>query len=400
MRTKSSIILAAVLAVLGLLVYFSYQPILSTIKLGLDLRGGLRVVLQAQENEGEKVTEDTIQKAVGIIRERVDSLGVKETTLYPQGEDRVVIEIAGEDDPEAAVDILKNTAQLEFWDEQGNVLLTGKNLKDAQARVRTDTQKSEVLLEFDSEGAKLFAEATTANVGKPLLIVIDQEVISAPTVSTAITDGNAVIEGNFTSKEANDLAILLRSGALPVSFEIMEKRSIGPTLGSESLDKSIQAGIIGIIAVLLFMIGFYRLPGLVADLSLLLYTVIVLGAMSMLGSVLTLPGIAGFALSIGMAVDANVIIYERLKEELRMGKTLRAAIDSGFKRAFWTIFDANVTTLITAMVLMYFGTGPIKGFAVTLSLGIIASLAVALTFTRYVLVLLANLSKNEKLYGV
>ncbi|KUG04122.1 protein-export membrane protein secd [hydrocarbon metagenome] len=400
MRTKSSIILVAVVAVLGLLVYFSYQPILSTIKLGLDLRGGLRVVLQAQENEGEKVTEDTIQKALGIIRERVDSLGVKETTLYPQGDDRVVIEIAGEDDPEAAVAILKNTAQLEFWDEQGNVLLTGKNLKNAQARVRTDNQKGEVLLDFDSEGSKLFAAATTANVGKPLLIVIDQEIISAPTVSTAITDGSAVIEGNFTAKEANDLAILLRSGALPVSFEIMEKRSIGPTLGSESLDKSIQAGIIGLIAVLLFMVGFYRLPGLVADLSLLLYGVIVLGTMSLLGAVLTLPGIAGFALSIGMAVDANVIIYERLKEELRMGKTLRAAIDSGFKRAFWTIFDANVTTLITAMVLMYFGTGPIKGFAVTLSIGIIASLAVALTFTRYVLVLLANLSKNEKLYGV
>jgi len=399
-RTKSSIILVAVVAVLGLLVYFSYQPILSTIKLGLDLRGGLRVVLQAQENEGEKVTEDTIQKALGIIRERVDSLGVKETTLYPQGDDRVVIEIAGEDDPEAAVAILKNTAQLEFWDEQGNVLLTGKNLKNAQARVRTDNQKGEVLLDFDSEGSKLFAAATTANVGKPLLIVIDQEIISAPTVSTAITDGSAVIEGNFTAKEANDLAILLRSGALPVSFEIMEKRSIGPTLGSESLDKSIQAGIIGLIAVLLFMVGFYRLPGLVADLSLLLYGVIVLGTMSLLGAVLTLPGIAGFALSIGMAVDANVIIYERLKEELRMGKTLRAAIDSGFKRAFWTIFDANVTTLITAMVLMYFGTGPIKGFAVTLSIGIIASLAVALTFTRYVLVLLANLSKNEKLYGV
>ncbi len=400
MRTKSSIILVAVFVVLGLLVYFTYQPILSNIKLGLDLSGGLRIVLQAQEKEGEKVTEDTIKKAVGIIRERIDSLGVKETTLYPQGDDRVVIEIAGEDDPEAAVDILKNTAQLEFWDEQGHVLLTGKNLKDAQARVRSDNQKGEVLLDFDKEGARLFAQATTANVGKPLLIVIDQEVISAPTVSTAITDGSAVIEGNFTAKEANDLAILLRSGALPVSFEIMEKRSIGPTLGSESLDKSLQAGLIGLIAVLLFMLGFYRLPGLVAGLSLLLYAVLVLGTMTLLGSVLTLPGIAGFALSIGMAVDANVIIYERLKEELRMGKTLRAAIDSGFKRAFWTIFDANVTTLITAMVLMYFGTGPIKGFAVTLSIGIIASLAVALTFTRYVLVLLANLSKNEKLYGV
>jgi len=399
-RAKSSIIIVAMLAALGLLANFTYQPILDTIKLGLDLRGGLRVVLQAQESEGEKVTDDTIQKAVGIIRERVDSLGVKETTLYPQGDDRVVIEIAGEDDPEAAVNILKNTAQLEFWDEQGNVLLTGKNLKEAQARVRSSDQQGEVLLDFDSEGAKLFAAATAANVGKPLYIVIDQEIISAPTVKTAINDGSAVIEGSFTAKEANDLAILLRSGALPVSFEIMEKRSIGPTLGSESLDKSIKAGIVGLIAVLLFMIGFYRLPGLVADLSLLLYAVIVLGTMSLIGAVLTLPGIAGFALSIGMAVDANVIIYERLKEELRLGKTLRAAIDAGFRRAFWTIFDANVTTLITAMVLMYFGTGPIKGFAVTLSIGIIASLAVALTFTRYMLLLLANLSNNEKLYGV
>lgn len=400
MQTKSSIIIVAIVAILGLLVYFSYQPILSSINLGLDLRGGLRVVLQAQENEGEKVTEDTIQKALGILRERVDSLGVKETTLYPQGDDRVVIEIAGEDDPEAAVNILKNTAQLEFWDENGNVLLTGKNLKDAQARVRSDNQQGEVTLSFDSEGAKLFAEATAANVGKPLLIVIDEEVISAPTVRVPITDGNAVIEGQFTAKEANDLAVLLRSGALPVSLEVMEKRSIGPTLGSESLEKSIKAGIIGVIAVLLFMVGFYRLPGLIADISLILYAVLVLGTMSLLGSVLTLPGIAGFALSIGMAVDANVIIYERIKEELRLGKTLRAAIDAGFKRAFWTIFDANLTTLITAIVLMYFGTGPIKGFAVTLSIGIVASMLVALVFTRYLLLLSANLSDNKKLYGV
>ena len=256
-----------------------------------------------------------------------------------------------------------------------------ENLKDAQARVRSDNQQGEVTLSFDSEGAKLFAEATTANVGKPLLIVIDEEVISAPTVRVPITDGNAVIEGQFTAKEANDLAVLLRSGALPVSLEVMEKRSIGPTLGAESLEKSIKAGIVGVIAVLFFMIGFYRLPGLIADISLILYAVLVLGTMSLLGSVLTLPGIAGFALSIGMAVDANVIIYELIKEELSLGKTLRAAIDACFKRAFWTIFDANLTTLITAIVLMYFGTGPIKGFAVTLSIGIVASMLVALTFT-------------------
>ena len=400
MRKNSGLIVTLVILALGLLVYFVNQPLFKNINLGLDLRGGLRVVLEAQEREGEPVTADTIQKAVGVLRDRVDNLGVKETSLYPQGNNRVVIEIAGEDDPEAAVDILKNVAQLEFRDEQGNVAVTGKNLKNAEARMNPNSQQAEVTLEFDQEGARLFGEATKANIGKPLFIVLDDRVISAPTVNTAITDGNAVIEGNFTAKEAQDLAVLLRSGALPVSFNVLEKRSIGPTLGADSLDKSVKAGIVGIIAILIFMIGYYRLPGIIADLSLVLYSLLVLGAMVYLGAVLTLPGIAGFALSIGMAVDANIIIYERIKEELRFGKTLQAAIDSGFKRAFWTIFDANITTLITAMVLMYFGTGPIKGFAVTLSLGIIASLLIALTFTKYMLILFSNLAKNPKLYGI
>lgn len=399
-RNTSIAIVAAIVVVIGVLSYFVFQPLLNNINLGLDLRGGLRVVLEAQETEGEKVTPDTIDKAVGILRTRVDALGVKETSLYPQGDKRVVIEIAGEDDPEAAVNILKNTAQLQFMDEEGNVLLTGKNLVDAQAQMKQDgSGQAEITLEFDKEGAKLFGEATTANVGKPLVIVIDNQAVSAPIVNGPIMDGNAVITGNFTAKEAQDLAVLLRSGALPVSFEVMEKRSIGPTLGADSLDKSITAGIVGLIAILIFMIGYYRLPGVIADISLVIYTLLVLGAMAALDAVLTLPGIAGLALSIGMAVDANVIIYERVKEELRYGKTLVASIESGFKRAFTTIFDANVTTLITAAVLMYFGTGPIKGFAVTLSIGIVASMLVALTFTRYMLVLFANVTKNEKMYG-
>lgn len=400
-RNTSIAIIAAIVVAIGLISYFVYQPLLKNINLGLDLRGGLRVVLEAQETQGEKITPDTVQKAVGILRTRVDALGVKETSLYPQGEKRVVIEIAGEKDPESAVNILKNTAQLQFMDEQGKVLLTGKNLKNAEARVVPGgTGEAEILLEFDKEGARLFGEATAANVGKPLIIVIDDKAISAPTVKEPIRDGNAVISGSFTAKEAQDQAVLLRSGALPVSFNVMEKRSIGPTLGADSLEKSVKAGIIGLIAVLIFMIGYYRLPGVIADISLALYALLVLGTMLALGAVLTLPGIAGFALSIGMAVDANVIIYERIKEELRFGKTLVAAIDAGFKRAFTAIFDANITTLITAGVLMYFGTGPIKGFAVTLSIGIIASMLVALTFTRYLLVLFANVTKNEKLYGV
>lgn len=399
-KNTSIFIVALAVVTLGLLLYFTSQPLLNNINLGLDLRGGLRVVLQAEENEGEKLTADTIQKAIGILRNRVDSLAVKETTVYPQGEDRVVIEIAGEDDPEAAVKILSNTAQLEFYDESGNMLLTGKNLKNAEARMTGDGQTAEILLEFDKEGIKLFAAATTANIGKPLVIVLDGEAISAPKVRTAITDGNAVIEGQFTAKEAEDLAILLRSGALPVTLEILEKRSIGPTLGADSLEKSLKAGLIGLIAILIFMIGYYRLPGIIAALSLALYALLVVTSMVLLGSVWTLPGIAGFVLSIGMAVDANIIIYERIKEELRLGKTLVASIESGFNRAFTAILDSNITTLITAGVLMYFGTGPIKGFAVTLSIGIVMSMLVVLTFTRYMLVVSANITKNQKLFGI
>ncbi len=400
-KTPSILVITIIIIALGLLSYFLYQPIVKNLNLGLDLSGGLRVVLQAQEKKGQEVTPDTIQKAVGILRDRVDKLGVKETALYPQGKDRVVVEIAGEEDPEAAVDILKNTAELEFWDENNKVLVTGKHLKDAQARMSQGEQgAAEVLIDFDKEGSRLFAEATAANVGKPIKIVIDGDIISAPNVQEPITDGSARITGGFTAKEAQDLAVLLRSGALPVSMKVIEKRSIGPVLGADSLNKSIKAGVIGLIAIFIFMLGYYRLPGLVADISLVLYSLLVLGTMSLLGSVLTLPGIAGFALSIGMAVDANVIIYERLKEELRYGKTLHAAIDAGFKRAFWTILDSNLTTLISAMVLMYLGTGPVKGFAVTLSIGIVASMLVALTFTRYLLILMGNISKNKKLYGV
>ncbi|HHV15925.1 MAG TPA: protein translocase subunit SecD [Gelria sp.] len=399
-KTPSILVITAIVIALGLLAYFLYQPIVNNLNLGLDLSGGLRVVLEAEEKEGQKVTPDTIQKAVGILRDRVDKLGVKETALYPQGQNRVVVEIAGEDDPEAAVDILKNTAELEFWDENNNVMVTGKHLKDAQARMTQTGEGAEVLIDFDKEGSRLFAKATSENVGKPIKIVIDGSIISAPTVQEPITDGTARITGNFTAKEAQDLAVLLRSGALPVSLKVIEKRSIGPVLGADSLSKSIKAGIIGLIAILIFMLGYYRLPGLVADISLVLYSLLVLGTMSLLGAVLTLPGIAGFALSIGMAVDANVIIYERLKEELRYGKTLHAAIDAGFKRALWTILDSNITTLISAMVLMYFGTGPVKGFAVTLSIGVVASMLVALTFTRYLLIQVGHVSKNKKLYGV
>jgi preprotein translocase subunit SecD len=399
-KNTSVALLLTLFILVGLGGYSAYHYMKGKIDLGMDLQGGLHVVMQAQESQGKPVTTDTIQKAVAIMKDRVDSLGVKETDVYSQGKDRVVIDIAGETDPEQAINILGKTAQLEFKDESGQTLLTGEHLVEAKAGANPSGDGSFVVnLEFDKTGAELFKQATTTNLNKPLVIVLDNEQISAPRVNTVIADGKCYIE-SFDATTANQLAVQLRSGALPVSLTLMEKRTVGPKLGADSLDSSVKAGLIGIIAILVFMLGYYRLPGLVADISMVLYSIIVLGTMAILGAVLTLPGIAGFVLSIGMAVDANVIIYERIKEELRLGKTIHAGIDAGFKRAFWTVFDANLTTLFTALILMYFGTGAVKGFAVTLTIGLVASMLVALTFTRYMLVLFAHVTDNKKLFGV
>lgn len=397
----SLIKLIGVVILVALLAIFSYEPIKSHVNLGLDLRGGLHVVMEAQEENGQKVTEETIQKSITILRNRVDQLNVKEPLIQGQGTNRVVLQLPGVQDPEKAADIIGRTAKLEFKDEKGNVIVTGANLKDAKGQLDPATNEAQVHLEFDKVGAEKFKVGTQANYKKLIGIYLDGKLQSAPRVDAVIQDGNAIISGSYKNlAEAQQDAILLKSGALPVKLTIVEKRTVGPILGSDSLTKSIRAGIIGLLMILIFMVGFYRVPGLVADLSLVMYSIIVMGAMALIGATLTLPGIAGFILSIGMAVDANIIIYERVKDELRHGKTLQAAIEAGFDRAFWTIFDSNLTTLIAAMVLMYFGTGPIKGFAVTLSIGILASMFTAITFTRFVLKDVSNLVRNTKLYGV
>ncbi|MDD3995820.1 MAG: protein translocase subunit SecD, partial [Bacilli bacterium] len=290
-KNTSMAIIASIIVILFGVAYFTARPIINNIQLGLDLRGGLHVVLMADEKEGQEVTADTIQKAIGVLRNRIDNLGVKEPIIYPQGQDRIVIELAGVDDPEQAVNIIKNTAQLEFRDVNGKILVTGKDLKDAQASPGTGDTTASVNLEFNDEGAKLFAAATAANVGKPLAIVIDEQIISAPNVNEPIPNGRAEISGSFTAEEAQNLAVLLRSGALPVSFSIMEKRTVGPTLGADSLNMSVKAAIVGLIAILIFMMGYYMLPGVVASISMLLYSILVLRTMALLGAVLTLPGI-------------------------------------------------------------------------------------------------------------
>ena len=297
--------------------------------------------------------------------------------------------------------MLGRTALLEFKDISGLTVLTGKDLKNSKAHVAQNNQPV-VGLEFNDDGARKFAALTAQNIGKPISILLDGDVLTSPVVQEVITGGNAQISGSRTMEEAEHLAILLRSGSLPVKVDVMEIRTVGPTLGQDSKEMSIKAFAIGTISVFIFMLLFYRLSGLVADIALLLYIMMLLLAMKYLNATLTLPGIAGIILSIGMAVDANVLIFERFKEEIQKGKTLRSAMEAGFDKAFLTIFDSNLTTVMAAVVLFYLGTGPIRGFAVTLALGVALSMLSAITITRYLLrfLIASNLAKHPSFYGL
>jgi len=404
LKLAGIVIIVAAVAVLAVKPVFpdvKWLPFTKLIKQGLDLQGGVHVVLEAVDTPEAPVTPDRVKQAMAIIENRVNAYGVAEPLVQQQGDRRIIVELAGIKDPDEAVRNMIKTAYLEFKTEDGTTVLTGRQLKTAIEGKNPQSGVAEVNLEFEPDGAKIFAEVTAANVGKRIFIVLDDQVLQAPQVKEAIPNGKAQISPYESLEEAHNIAILLRSGALPVKVEVMEKRTVGPTLGADSLDKSIKAGIIGLSAVLIFMLVYYRLPGLVADFALIVYALIVLLIFAALHVTMTLPGVAGFLLSLGMAVDANVIIFERFREEMWAGKTLQSAIDAGFKRAFVAIFDSNVTTLIAAAVLYYFGTGPIKGFAVTLSIGILASMFTAITVTRYLLHLVAGskLVRNLKMYG-
>lgn len=375
-------------------------PVKEGINLGLDLQGGIYVLLEAQESEGQTVTNEKMMGAVEVIRGRVDELGVAEPIIARQGEKRIRVELPGVKDTEKALSIIGQTASLRFVGPDKSVVLTGNDVKDARA-IYGPNNEPMVSLKLNPEGKDKFAEATEKFLGQQIAIYLDERIISAPVVQSVITGGEAVIEGLPNIDKAGELAMLIRAGALPVDLTIKEIRAVGPSLGADSLEKSLNAGQIGLVIVLLYMIAYYRLPGLIANFALILYIIVVLMIFVGLGATLTLPGVAGLILSIGMAVDANVIIFERIKEELKNGKTLRASIDSGFARAFRAILDANVTTLIAAGVLFYLGSGPIRGFAVTLSIGILVSMFTAIVVTKYMLKLLVNakIATNIKLYG-
>jgi preprotein translocase subunit SecD len=378
------------------------RPLASSIRQGLDLQGGTHVVLEAVDTEQAQVNDDAMNRVVAIMEKRVNALGLTEPIIQREGERRVIIELPGVKDPDAAIKTIGKTAMLEFRDEDGNTVLTGTDLKDAQASTNPQTGQNVVNLEFSDEGAQKFADLTMKNVGRTIAILLDGEVLTAPNVREPILGGRAEITGQKTLEEAQNLAVVLRSGALPVKVEIIETRTVGPTLGQDSKDKSQFAFAVGLGAVVIFMIFFYHFSGFIADVALMAYTIMLLSILYLMDATLTLPGVAGIILSIGMAVDANVLIFEHFKEEYQInGKSLRLAMDAGFKRAFTTIFDSNVTTLIAAGVLFFLGTGTIRGFAITLGVGTILSMFTAITLTQFMLKLMINskLSENPRLYG-
>jgi preprotein translocase subunit SecD len=380
------------------------------------------VSLKIKDKRATEIKKMAVEQSLETIRNRVDQFGISEPEIIPQGTDRIIVQLPGVKDPARAKNLIGRTALLEFKlvDEEhsleealkGNVpegsvvanesrmdrasgrrsespillknrtLMTGEALESAKVQIGDRFGEPHVSLKFNAQGAKDFDRITAENVKKRLAIVLDGVIHSAPVIQERISGGQAQITGSFTMEEASDLAIVLRAGALPAPVNILEERTVGPSLGQDSIDKGTGASIIAGILILLFMIIYYRLTGIVADVALAMNMLLLLGVMVAFKATLTLPGIAGIALTIGMAVDANVLINERIREELRLGKTPRAAIEAGYTKAFLTIFDSNVTTLVAALFLFGFGTGPVKGFAVTLTIGIVVSMFTAIFVTR------------------
>lgn len=372
---------------------------MENIKLGLDLQGGVNIVYEAAI---ENPTEEEMAAALQMIQVRLDKENYTEAEASIEGANRIRVDIPGVDDPQEAIASIGATAMLTFEDENGNQIMTGKNIVKARPQI-VDTgrgQEAVVSIELDKEGAEAFSEATKNNVGKPIIIKLDDIIISAPNVNEQIRDGKSIIQGRFTTESAKQLAERIEAGSLPFALEPISSNGIGAKLGMGAFNTSIKAGIIGFMIILVFMIVVYKVNGLAADIALTFYVALVLMTLSVMGATLTLPGIAGIILSIGMAVDANVIIFTRIKEELALGRSVRSAVDAGFNKAFSAILDGNVTTLIAAGVLYLLGTGIIKSFATTLGVGIVISMVTALVITRVILRLFIDIGiTSPSLYG-
>ncbi len=430
------------------------------LNLGLDLKGGAHIVLQAKDTPENPLRDDSIDRLLAVLRNRIDQYGVAEPIIQKSGTDRIIVDLPGIQDPAAALELIGRTAQMDFrevlnttgrslpvepqrrnydsdiqfvnaqerWKEEvakagnasadlierskttegsivvpgeeqgtfyllGPVVLSGKDLVNAEM-APDSLGRMGVSLEFNSEGARLFEEATGRMIGKQLAIVLDNVVISAPVVQDRISGGRAQITGRFTAEEAGRLAIMLKAGALPVAVEIAENRSVGPSLGADSIKQGVEAGLFGAAMVLVFMLLFYHFRGFAADLALAVTIILIFAGLIAFNATLTLPGIAGIILTLGMAVDGNVLIYERIREEQNAGKTPMAALDAGFRKALVTILDSNITTLIAALVLFYFGSGSVRGFGVTLSVGLVASVFANVVVTRAILQLFIRRGKE------
>ncbi len=397
----------------------------------------LPIKLKLKEPILEKLKRNAVEQAINVIRNRVDQFGVTEPTVVKSGDNHIVVELPGIKDANRAVRLIGRTARLELHlvDDSVNiddalngnlppddeilyeikrdpttgevakipfvvkkdVVITGAMITNATVRFGGTMNQPYVAFELNSQGSKIFSSFTASHIGKRLAIVLDNTIYSAPVIQGAITGGRGQITGNFTITEAHDLAIVLRSGSLPAPVKVLQKVTIGPSLGKISIEKGTKAMIIGSLAVILFMIFYYKLSGVLADFAMAVNVLIILGALAMFHATLTLPGLAGIALTIGMAVDANVLIYERIREELMIGRSVYDAVNTGYARAFVTIFDANITTLIVAIVLYQFGSGPVKGFAVTMSIGLLANMFTAVTFTKTIFEIVLDKFKPTKL---
>ena len=455
MQKQRSLLALIFVLLVGAFVVLTNIPL----RQGLDLQGGAQLTIEVKTTEEyPEITSREMDGVLSVVRNRVDALGVSEPLVQTIGADRILVQLPGVSDPAQAEEVLGGTAQLEFREETvnpeieaqlnvrqqelqelfGEVLanpsedegiqaeqeakiqkkqeqieelirevyqsigLTGKNLKDAGAEP-AGASNWNVSLRFDNEGANLFAELTKrlAGTGRRIGIFLDDSLISAPVVGaefaeTGITGGSAVITGSFTVQEANNLAVQLRGGALPLPVEIVENRTVGATLGRDSIQRSIYAAGAGLVLVLIFMVLYYRLAGAIADIALVIYSILALASFALLGVTLTLPGIAGFILSIGMAVDANVLIFERTREEMRAGKSLYRSVESGFYRAFSSILDSNVTTLIACAALFWLGAGLVKGFALTLAIGVMVSMFTAITCSRTLMFVAISFNELRK----
>ncbi|RAP34480.1 protein translocase subunit SecD [Candidatus Marinamargulisbacteria bacterium SCGC AG-439-L15] len=420
MSTKWRVLI--LLTVLGVLGYFLMTK---PIRLGLDLQGGTHLIIEAKDTDGVLIDQNTMAGILSVIRQRVDGLGVSEPVIQRKGLRQVVVELPGVKDPERAIKLIGETALLEFveaeWPpsnildlpEEKREILVGKDteistIKSYDAKGILQSERPIILrnrvltgadltlatpgtdsygrpivqIEFTTEAAKTFYNLTQRWIGKPVAIVLDGQIISAPNINSPIPGGKAVIEGNFSVQEMRELVIKLKAGSLPVPVEIISNKIVGPTLGKDSIEKSKKAGVIGFAIVCLYMIAFYRISGVIASIALVLYLGMDIALLKALDATLTLPGIAGIILTLGMAVDANVIIFERIRDEFKVGNPLQTAIAIGFRKGVIAIVDSNVTTMVAAIVLFWLGTGTIKGFALTLSVGILLSMFSAIFVTK------------------